>query len=124
MILALVEKAGLSLQETDYERIAKIAARGMGDNWSEVRFSASKAAREILLKAGKIEGVRQAVMPNVCFNRHHKAEGVRNYNQETWKLVVVGDSGKENLCRFAEDVKELYIGQLKSENHQIREAAC
>jgi hypothetical protein len=104
----MVGKAGL--QGGDYVRIAKIVDRGMKDNWSEVRFSASKAAREVMLKGGEIERVRRAVMPSVCFNRHHKAEGVRNYNQETWRLVVVGDSGKRDLCRFAEDVKELYVG--------------
>lgn len=38
------------------------------------------------------------------------ADGVKIFNQETWKLVISsGDQGKQTLCLYASDVTEFYI---------------
>ncbi len=64
------------------------------------------------------------LVSRICFNRHHMADGVKNFNQETWKLLFTGDKGKELLCKYANDVCKFYETQLNSPNHQVREAAC
>jgi hypothetical protein len=64
------------------------------------------------------------LVPRVCFNRHHMADGVKQYNIETWRSLYTGDTGKEKLCELAQEVTDFYMSQLESENHQVREAAC
>ena len=64
----------------------------MEDNWSQVRFAAAQATRRVydIVKTDNGEERRyeidQLLIPRICFNRHYMADGIRNYNQETWKL--------------------------------------
>ena len=75
-------------------KYAKIVSKGMEDNWSQVRFAAAQATRRVYdivntsVDEGRREEIDQLLIPRICFNRHYMANGVRNYNQETWKQVV------------------------------------
>ena len=51
------------------------------------------------------------------------AEGVRIYNQDTWKLVTHGQ-GKQLVERHIPQMVEFYISQSEADNHAVREAAC
>ena len=51
------------------------------------------------------------------------AEGVRNYNLETWKQIV-GSRGIELICENMTHFCEYYIQQGQADNHAVREAAC
>ena len=56
------------------------------------------------------------LLPRVCFNRHHMAEGVKTFNNETWKTLFPEDA-KLRLCELAPEVAEFYVHELQSENH-------
>eukprot|EP00831_Metopus_contortus_P055786 TRINITY_DN4733_c0_g2_i2.p1 TRINITY_DN4733_c0_g2~~TRINITY_DN4733_c0_g2_i2.p1 ORF type:complete len:514 (-),score=96.93 TRINITY_DN4733_c0_g2_i2:41-1417(-) len=102
-------------------------ARGLADNWSQVRFMASTAVRQFF-KIGNIDvEVRDKYypifIPMMCLNRYYLAEGVRLYSQETWKQVV-GEKGKEIVLKYLDEVVVFYISQSRADNHAVREAAC
>jgi len=48
------------------------------------------------------------LLPRVCFNRHHMAEGVKTFNNETWKTLFPEDA-KLRLCELAAEVAEFYV---------------
>jgi len=52
------------------------------------------------------------------------ADGVKIFNQDTWKMLLQGDQGKQFLCDNASEVMGFYLSQLSSENYQVREAGC
>lgn len=102
----------------------QLTAKGLSDNWSQVRLSASVAARKFIVKMGsRIEDYNPILIPRICLNRYYAAEGVKLYNQETWKLLV-GDYGKQKVTEHAFAIVEFYSSQCLSENHTVREAAC
>jgi hypothetical protein len=105
--------------------VAHAVAGGLSDNWSQVRFAASTAARRFMLAAP--EDVRaqidHVVIPAMCLNRYYVAEGVRLYAQESWRLVV-GDQGVSLVTRHVDAVVAHYVEQSKANNHAVREAAC
>ena len=104
-----------------------IVVSGLGDNWSQVRYAASQAARAFYLIAKDDPALREAydpgLVPRMCLNRYYVAEGVKLYSQETWKLCF-GDSGRLLVCQNAKWVCEYYILQSQADNHAVREAAC
>ena len=51
------------------------------------------------------------------------AEGVRVYNQETWRQVTRGQ-GKELVERYIAQMVSFYVSQSEADNHAVREAAC
>ena len=63
---------------------------GLSDNWSQVRLSASKATDNFLqsLDAESKKRFYPALLPCICLNRYYVAEGVKLYNQQTWKTIV------------------------------------
>eukprot|EP00798_Chlamydomonas_sp_ICE-L_P032290 gene32290-16856_t len=79
--------------------ICERLADGLSDNWSQVRFAASVATRAFML--GVPEASRQIflplLLPPMCLNRYHQADGVRNYSQETWRLTM-GETGKDKVA--------------------------
>jgi len=107
------------------EEVAGKLRDGLSDNWSQVRFAASTAARKFVLAAP--EGVRERawplVLPPMCLNRYYVAEGVRLYSQESWRLAV-GTRGRDLVAAHAPQVVDYYIEQSKANNHAVREAAC
>ena len=104
-----------------------ITSQGLGDNWSQVRFSSSCAARAYYGFAKTNEYLREqydkVMIPKMCLNRYYVAEGVRNYSIETWKLVA-GDKGIDLVIENLEYICEFYISQCLADNHAVREAAC
>jgi len=70
-----------------------LVARGLGDNWSQVRYASSLCARSFFLAIKGCEDqsvyapFNEALVPRMCLNRYYVAEGVRNYSIETWRQV-------------------------------------
>ncbi|CDW87499.1 uncharacterized protein loc100889564 [Stylonychia lemnae] len=108
------------------QKLATHIGSGLADNWSQVRFSASKAARAVYELVKDVEEFRDLIdkilVPRICFNRHYMAEGIKIYNQDTWKFIM-GDQGKQNLLKLSNEVVEFYNSQLFSENFQVREVS-
>jgi hypothetical protein len=101
-----------------------LTAKGLGDNWSQVRLAASTAARQFLEKMGpRAEEYDSILIPRLCLNRYYVAEGVRIYNQVTWKAYV-GTEGRLKVATHAGKTVEYFISQCLSDNHAVREAAC
>ena len=101
-------------------------ARGLEDNWSQVRYAASIAARTLMLSpAGKSEAIQKTLVPRMCLNRYYLAQGVRLYSRKTWKMIFPGEmDGKRAVRAHLADVVAFYVSQAKAENHAVREAAC
>ena len=121
--------ASLPSDETQQVVDALVGAvsRGLSDNWSQVRFAASVAARSLMLGLGA-EGRLQRrhldqVLPRMCLNRYYLAEGVRLYSQESWKQVF-GDTGAVKVAEHMRAVVDYYVSQASADNHAVREAAC
>ena len=63
------------------------------------------------------------ILPRLCLNRYYMAEGVKLYNQETWKRVF-GSEGKSYVEKYLKDVVKYYVECTRADNHAVREAAC
>ena len=109
------------------EETVPIVVGGLGDNWSQVRYAASQAARAFYTIAKDDEELRTKydahLVPRMCLNRYYVAEGVKLYSQETWKIVF-GDQGRQTVAKYAKEVSEFYISQSQADNHAVREASC
>lgn len=92
--------------------LVPIVAKGLGDNWSQVRYAASQAVRAfytIAKEDGSLKDKYDALLvPRMCLNRYYVAEGVKIYSNETWRLVH-GDQGRQTICKYAKEVCEFYI---------------
>ncbi|KAG7377730.1 hypothetical protein PHYPSEUDO_011075 [Phytophthora pseudosyringae] len=96
--------------------------RGMEDNWCQVRYAASIAARAFLLKLqerGRAPYL-PVLLPRLCLNRYYIAERVQKYSQESWRLIV-GSQGRELVARYANEIVDYYVEMT---NHCVRESAC
>jgi len=100
-------------------------ARGLGDNWSQVRFAASEATRGFLENTTEESRAESfpLLLPRMCLNRYYVAEGVRLYSQKTWKLIM-GDTGRSWVAKCAPEVVAYYVEASQANNHAVREAAC
>ncbi|PSN56963.1 hypothetical protein C0J52_10867 [Blattella germanica] len=104
----------------------KHLAKGLADNWSQVRLAASVASRKFLMslpddKAREV--FYPELLPRMCLNRYYVAEGVRIYSQETWRQVT-GTAGKDLVQKYISYTVDYYIQATESDNHAVREAAC
>jgi hypothetical protein len=119
--------------------LASELARGLGDNWSQVRYAASVSTRKLVIEACRDNAEKRkvalmALLPQMALNRYYVAEGVRLYSQETWRLATTTTTtttdggnegeGRELMARCAPAVINYYILQSKADNHAVREAAC
>lgn len=99
------------------DELCKYLANGLADNWSQVRLSASVAARNFLLSLPNNDS-RQLfypkLLPRMCLNRYYAADGVRIYSQETWRQVT-GTAGKELVEQFIGKQKILKCVQCKKQ---------
>lgn len=118
---------GPVLQEKVAGQFAKHIAIGLADNWSQVRLAASVACRELFLSISDDEAKKEAfypmLLPRLCLNRYYMAEGVKLYNQQTWKLTV-GDQGRVLVEKHIQEVISYYVMCTMADNHAVREAAC
>jgi len=102
-----------------------VIAAGIADNWSQVRYAASVAAREFMDKAGdQKERFYPVLLGAMCLNRHYVAEGVRLYSQETWRIVCGPQGGARLLVAYFDSVIDVYSQAATASNHAVREAAC
>lgn len=102
-----------------------IVAAGIKDNWSQVRYAASVAARAFNEKAGdRREAFYPQLLGLMCLNRHYVAEGVRNFSQDTWKQVCGPQGGARLLVAHFDSVIDAYVDAATALNHAVREAAC
>ena len=106
-------------------RLAQHLCVGLADNWSQVRLAASVATRQFFedFKDEDKKLYFKVLLPPMCLNRYYLAEGVKLYNQETWKLVL-GTNGRTAVALFISEIVDFYIKQTESDNHAVREAAC
>ncbi len=114
-----------TLAVTAPELVPQIA-KGLADNWSQVRYASSVAVRNFF-KVCSSEELRHKyfplLMPPMCLNRYYMAEGVKLYSQETWRMVV-GEQGIELVIQYSQYIIDFYLTQAQADNHAVREAAC
>ena len=108
------------------DQLAQHFAKGLADNWSQVRLASSVATRSFLTSFPAEDDCKKyfpALVPRLCLNRYYIAEGVRIYSQETWRLVCK-ENGKEIVEKYISDVVKYYVEATQADNHAVREAAC
>ena len=120
------------------EELSSIIAEGLSDNWSQVRYASSHAARNFFAMIPDPEEETADVskfnnplktkyfpvlLPPMCINRYYVAAGVRVYSLESWKLLV-GTNGRHFVAQYMEYVSAFFISQAGADNHAVREAAC
>eukprot|EP00003_Mantamonas_plastica_P006393 TRINITY_DN1519_c1_g2_i1.p1 TRINITY_DN1519_c1_g2~~TRINITY_DN1519_c1_g2_i1.p1 ORF type:complete len:707 (+),score=256.45 TRINITY_DN1519_c1_g2_i1:1841-3961(+) len=112
------------LEEAD--SLIDLLSKGLSDNWSQVRFAASVAAREFLTNDAPDELKSKAfpvLLPRMCLNRYYVAEGVRVYSQDSWKRIV-GMEGRNLIAQYIDETVAYYRISCSADNHAVREAAC
>jgi len=100
--------------------------KGLSDNWSQVRMAGSVATRQFLTSLPSEESRSKfypMLIPRMCLNRYYVAEGVRIYNQETWRIITQGE-GRTLVKTYISEVVDYYVASTDSDNHAVREAAC
>jgi hypothetical protein len=98
---------------------------GILDNWSQVRYAASTAARAFMTRAGEQQALFfPKLLGPMCLNRHYVAEGVKLYSQETWRFVCGPQGGARLLVAHLDSIIATYIDGAEANNHAVREAAC
>lgn len=108
----------------DLADVVRLLHRGLADNWSQVRYAASRATRTFLTEtSNNPKQWHSELLPPLCLNRHYIADGVRNYTLETWKGVV-GPYGRDLIAHHMEHFVAYYALQADADNHAVREAAC
>lgn len=100
-------------------------SKGLSDEYTQVRYTASYAVRAFYVKIGSEKGevFYPILLPKMCFNRYHPAEGISICSQKTWKIVV-GTNGRNLISKYIKEVFDYYLVQIKSLNPAIRETAC
>mmetsp|Transcript_14886 Transcript_14886/g.60667 ORF Transcript_14886/g.60667 Transcript_14886/m.60667 type:complete len:299 (+) Transcript_14886:1257-2153(+) len=106
-------------------KVSNSIAKGLEDNWSQVRYAASVCVRHLLAfsPVHVRERLYPLLIPRMCLNRHYVAEGVRLYSQETWRTCF-GQRGRELLVENFTGTVAYYETQCEADNHAVREAAC
>ncbi|CAH8455959.1 unnamed protein product [Schistosoma margrebowiei] len=114
-------------KEATYVNVATQLAKGLSDNWSQVRMAASRAVRtlfEVDPPSGYTrDDIYPILLPAMCLNRYYVAEGVRIYSQDTWCRVTQGE-GRKLLGQYLVSAVDYYIQQSDADNHAVREASC
>jgi len=106
-------------------KTVNVVANGIRDNWSQVRYAGSVAARAFMEKAGaEKERFYPQLLGLMCLNRHYVAEGVRLYAQDTWRMVCGPQGGARLLMAHFDSVVGVYREAATAPNHAVREAAC
>lgn len=108
------------------DQFSSYLAKGLSDNWSQVRLASSTAARHFLLSIQDKDIRRKfypLLLPRICLNRYYVADGVRIYTQETWKKLSEG-KGRDMVENYIDQVVNYYVESTQADNHAVREAAC
>lgn len=130
-VLTCVVKNGVISSDTEkkanyQEQISQNLAKGLADNWSQVRLASSRATRSFLLTLCDVDSREiyfPVLLPRLCLNRYYIADGVRIYTQETWRIISQGQ-GKKLVEKYIDFVVKYYAEATAADNHAVREAAC
>ena len=128
-LCASLARYGVCSEDTSSKEMANMLAShlriGLADNWSQVRLAASVANRQFFQDFNNDDKslYYKELLPPMCLNRYYLAEGVKLYNQESWKLIL-GTDGRKYVQLYIEDMVKFYNEQTASDNHAVREAAC
>lgn len=110
-----------------YETTIPLISVSLTDSWPQVRLSASICARTFYqtteAKPQVLDKYNSTLIPKMCLNRYYVAAGVRQYSNETWRLLFA-KNGKEYLTNHSKEVSSFYCSQSMSEDQSDREAAC
>ena len=106
-------------------KLSERLRNGLADNWSQVRLAASVATRQFFqdLNNEDKKANFKLLLPPMCLNRYYLAEGVKLYNQESWRLIL-GTEGIAYVEFYIKDIVKYYVEQTLCDNHAVREAAC
>jgi hypothetical protein len=107
---------------------------GLEDDWSQIRYSASKAFHSIAnsLLSISIEVSHRfyeenigRMVPRICLNRFHPAKSISTLSLETWQKHFGKEGiGRELILTHFDEVTDYYVLSTKHKNHMICEAAC
>lgn len=102
--------------------LATCLQRGLQDNWCQVRYAASIAARAFLVHvpAARRPVYNPTLLPRLCLNRYYIAERVQKHAQDSWQELV-GDRGRDLVAQYAPDFVAYYVAMT---THCVRESAC
>ncbi|CAG0878691.1 unnamed protein product [Darwinula stevensoni] len=112
------------------EEFCQHLAKGLADNWSQVRFAASVATRKFLISLPSKDAQAKffpALIPRMCLNRYYMTGGQPGrlllYSQDTWRHVTES-LGRNLVTQYLSQVVDYYIEAAEAENGTVREAAC
>ena len=117
LALDLVTSLGGSAISTPQasQLLKPVAARGLVDEWNQVRLAAILATRALLeprLHLCSSEDL-DLVLPSLCFNRFNVADGVRPVAQHAW-TAVVKTKGAELLQARRAKLVDFYVNMSRS----------
>ncbi|CAN0015393.1 unnamed protein product, partial [Ectocarpus fasciculatus] len=106
--------------------LCRCITAGLSDDFSQVRFPATFAARYFLVAINDQDRealVWPQLVPRLCLNRYYPADGVKTASLETWSAVSQG-KGKALVTRHVAAAFEHYASMVDNKSHLICEAAC
>lgn len=111
-------------QHTDL--ICSCIAAGLSDDFSQVRFPATFAAKFFLIAIDDDDRERyvwELLLPRLCLNRYYPADGVKSASMDAWSAATKG-RGRELVTRHIKATFEHYASMVDNKSHLICEAAC
>lgn len=111
-------------------------AKGLEDDWSQIRFAATWACRSLLTlladdgdaaTASLLSRCWPQLLPRLCMNRFYAAEAVKGSSLDFWKQFFSPSrfNGKALLSGMGREAVDYYIRcSSGSTNHMVCEAAC
>ena len=108
-----------------FDNIVSRLVIGLVDDWTEVCYAASTATRVFVLSIARDVAERYfpQLLPRICFNRYHYAEGLKRYSLESWQLILKQE-GRNTLSTYISCFAEFYLSRLRSDHSEMRSCAC
>ena len=106
--------------------LSQCISNGLADNFSQVRFPATFAARYFLIAmnaSDREKYVWPLLLPRVCLNRYYPADGVKFASLDLWREVTQG-KGKDLVTQNLSEAYRYYASMVENKSHLICEAAC
>jgi hypothetical protein len=101
--------------------------RGLSDTWPQLRYAGCFSAKALLTLIQANDELKKiyypTLLPPICLNRYHNAEGIGILALQIWKDTA-GDKGKDYVLEYIDKFVKYYTTQTKSKNNLIRESAC
>ena len=126
-LMVQYDPGSLSWDDGEYvHMLCHCIASGLSDDFSQVRFPATFAARYFLLAINDCDRdahIWAELLPRICLNRHYPADGVKNASLDMWGVVTEG-KGRELVTKHVRVAYEHYASMVDNKSHLICEAAC